>query len=476
MKVLQRRMCWIPALAVSFALAPALGAQTTKMPTTPRWGTGHVDVPSAAVLPHLALVGTASGFWVDIDNNLAVSEHGWISGTSGPFEEFYQDAAVALGLFNRIDLGVVLHSLNDGEAGGGSGTLAGAFGQLALLSPGAASSGLGFAVGLRTVTQPDYGSGGAHATGRLGFPDNTFRSYGPDHELNTQWTSYAVASAFLQGLDNAWLPMHDFTFSLGWGNGLFRSGASLPWYSFVDSNGWFGGATVHVGLGEHGLLNLSGDWNGFDLNLGAQLDLNWIRVGVHHLGVNYTEGVSVYRSPKLGVLASLALCPGGDSVLCRAQLIERPASDTIQLPAPPPDTIMVTREVAPPLPTGEPTDICLATGDAVTVQITQQGDTLVGPSRASLRELRQSGVGFAGDYAQGRAWFEGDEPLTFEQMSYQQSGDPVRLECPDIMRVGEYQGVALFARRDGERPYRQLYVPVRPGVWQMYENLRPTRG
>ena len=240
MKILRCRTRWIWAFVASFSLAAPLAAQTTKMPSTPRWGAGHVDVPSAAVLPHLAVVGTASGFWVDLDNNLAVSEQGWVSGTSGPFEEFYADASMALGLFNRVELGVVIQSLNDGDAGEGTGTLAGGFGQLALLSSGPTSSGLGLAVGLRAITQPDYGSGGMHATGRLGFPDQTFRSYGANHELNTQWTQYAVASAFLQGLENDWLPTHDFTFSLGWGNGLFRSGSSLPWYSFVDSDGWFG--------------------------------------------------------------------------------------------------------------------------------------------------------------------------------------------------------------------------------------------
>ena len=46
----------------------------------------------------------------------------------------------------------------------------------------------------------------------------------------------------------------------------------------------------------------------------------------------------------------------------------------------------------------------------------------------------------------------------------------------DIQKVGEYEGVPLFARRDARTPYQQLYVPVRPGVWQMYENLRATRG
>ena len=90
--------------------------------------------------------------------------------------------------------------------------------------------------------------------------------------------------------------------------------------------------------------------------------------------------------------------------------------------------------------------------------------------------LRQGGVAFVGDYAQGRSWFEQDQNLTFENMLYQKSGGELRLDCPDIMRVGEFMGVPLFAFRDASQPYQQLYVPVRPGVWQMYENLRRTRG
>ena len=284
-----------------------------------------------------------------------------------------------------------------------------------------------------------------------------------------------MLSAFLKGFEGSLLPDHDFTFSVGWGNGLYQDGDFLPWYSFVDSEGWFAGATLHLAMSERALLNISGDWNGFDLNLGAQVDINGLRVGAHYLGANYAEDVTVYRSPKFGVLASVALCPGGDSMLCRAQLIERPQADTIRLPAPPPDTITITREVAPPLPTGTPTEICLATGETITVQVTAQGDTLVGPSRVSMRQLRQGGVVlFAGEYAQGQNWFENDESITFEEANYQKSGGEIRLNCPDIMRVGEYEGVLLFARRDATRPYQQLYAPVRPGVWQMYESLRGT--
>ena len=112
-----------------------------------------------------------------------------------------------------------------------------------------------------------------------------------------------MLSAFLKGFEGSLLPDHDFTFSVGWGNGLYQDGDFLPWYSFVDSEGRFAGATLHLAMSERALLNISGDWNGFDLNLGAQVDINGLRVGAHYLGANYAEDVTVYRSPKFGVLA-----------------------------------------------------------------------------------------------------------------------------------------------------------------------------
>ncbi len=472
MRIVRSTSGWAAALVAVLAATGPLQAQNTKMPSTLRWGSGHVDVPSAGVLPHMAIVGTYSGFWVDIDDNPVIDGSGQVIGTSGPFEKFYSDAAVSFGLFDRVELGAVLHSMDDE----GSGTMAGGFGQVALLRPAADGSGIGIAAGIRYITSPAYDPDIEYGVTRLGVPDNALRRYYGPESMNTNWTEYAVASGFLGGFDSDWLPDHDFTFSVGWGNGLFQDGDFLPWYTFVDSEGWFGGATLHMALTDRAMLNLSGDWNGFDVNLGAQLDLSGIRLGAHYLGMNYMEGVTIYRSRKFGVLGSVALCPGGESMLCRAQLIERVRPDTIRLPAPPPDTIMLTREIAPPLPTGTAADICLATGETIQVLVTAQGDTLVGPARTSIRVLRQGGIVFAGDYAQGRAWFEGDQPITFEQMGYQKSGGEVRLTCADIMRVGEYQGVPLFARRDAARPYQQLFVPVRPGVWQMYENLRGTRG
>jgi hypothetical protein len=156
--------------------------------------------------------------------------------------------------------------------------------------------------------------------------------------------------------------------------------------------------------------------------------------------------------------------------------MERAAPDTVRLPAPPPDTVEIVREVERPLPDGTPANVCLATGENVQIRLTAQGDTLVGPDRTSIRELRP-GVVFAGAYADGRDWFENDESINFEDAQYDKSGDPVSLECPSIMRVGEHMGVPLFTMRNAERPFETLYVPVAPGVWQAYQTgLQRTRG
>lgn len=474
MRIVRSTARWLAVLLAAATLTAGVAeAQSTKMPSTLRWGSGYLDVPSASVLPHLAITVTGSGFWADVDRSLQVGPQGQVIGYGDPVDKFYSDATLAFGLFDRVELGAVLHSLDDD----GSGTIAGGFGRLALLRP--EDQGLGLAVGTRAVTDPDYDPDIEHAPNRLGIPDPRFRQgYGPGSEdVNTNWSHYVVASLMLRGFESDWMPEHDFTFSAGWGNGLFKDGDELSFYRFTDSNGWFTGAAAHLALSDNALLNIMSDWNGFDVNLGAQLDIGGLRLGAHYLGTNYLEDVSVYRSPKWGVLAGLALCPaGGDGFLCKAELIERPVPDTIRLPAPPPDTVVVTREVEPPLPTGSAASICLATGEAVQVLVTAQGDTLVGPSRTSIRELRQGGVVFAGDYAAGRDWFENNEDITFDERSYQKSGGTVRLECPDIMRVGEYQGVPLFVQDGAEQPYQTLYVPVSPGIWQPYENLRATRG
>lgn len=463
------------AALVPLLSASALQAQTTTMPSTLRFGSGLMDIPVASVLPHLAITGTFSGFFMKLDRALLLDDAGSPAGYGPGVDEFYSDGSVAIGLFDRVEVGTTIQSLGDAAAGG---NVWGLFGRVQLYRP--TSQGIGLAVGGRYVTAPDYGDGLDLQPSRLGFPDSRLRQQYPGfEEVKTDLSLYGVATAYVRGFDAGFLPKHDLTLSLGYGTGMFQKGDEYDFYRFADSEGWFMGSALHFGLGENSILTFMGEYNGFDVNLGTQLDLGGIRLGAQYLASNYGEPAggywSEYRKPKFGILASLAICPSGGGLLCKPKLMERPEPQMVQLPAPPPDTVRITREVERALPDGTPAMVCLSTGETVQVLVTAQGDTLVGPSRASISTLRP-GVVLAGTYAAGRDWFTNDQDVTFEKVRYSKSGNEVRLDCAQIARVGEHMGVPLFAMRNENRPFKTLYVPVRPGVWQAYQNLRGTRG
>ena len=212
-----------------------------------------------------------------------------------------------------------------------------------------------------------------------------------------------------------------------------------------ETDGWQGLVGLKLALGSSAALRVEGvmDWNDDD---------------TRNKAVQF--GLSLYRHPGREAAPAGTMAP--PRTITRVDTIRTVRVDTVR--------------AGPALPTGQASTMCLSTGEAVQVLVTAQNDTLVGASRTSIRVLRQGGAGFAGEYAQGRTWFEQDQSITFDRRSFQKSGDEVRLNCPDIMRVGEYQGVPLFVRRNATTPYQQLYVPVRPGVWQAYESLRGTRG
>ncbi len=430
--------------------------EKTKMPSTLRYGSGYLDVPSATVLPHLAITGTYSG---------------WVLNYAGAPEQdgnFFGDGSVAIGLGDWVEIGGTFQSFNDSNAGG---TMAGAFGKLALLRP--QRQGLGLAIGARYVSEPSFDDGLSTQPTRYGAPHQGLYDGAEGNDVSTALSPYVVATADVAGLDFG--PEHDYTFSIGYGTGAFRDGRQLDFYSNASSSGFFAGAGVHMGLGTNTLLNIMGEWNGFDVNVGAQLDFSGIRVGGFVLGSNYLEAQSIPRSAKWGFLVSAALCPAQGG-LCKPGLLEKASPDTVRLPAPPPDTVRMNVEVAPELPTGTPATLCLATGESASVMVTAQNDTLVGPNRVSVRTLRP-GVVFAGTYAEGMDFFESDEDIEFEDRGYSKSGGEVSQNCNSIMRVGEHMGVPLFADSGASSPFETMYVPVRPGVWQAYQTgLQSTRG
>jgi hypothetical protein len=438
-----------------------------------------MDIPVATVLPNMEITGTYSGFFVKLDRTVQTNSAGTAIGFGPSSSDYYQDGSVAIGLFDRAEVGATIQSLGNTANGG---NMWGVFGRLELVKP--KSQGVALAVGGRYVGGPNFGDGVNYEPNRLGIPDNRFKNTytGGVADVNTKLSLYGVASAHLRGFDAGFLPKNDWTLALGYGSGMFKDGSQLSFYDYASTKGWFFGSAVHLQTGDNSLLTLMGEYNGFDANVGAQLDVHGVRVGAQYLAVNYGKPAggyySPYRKPKFGILASLAICPGSGTAgfLCKPHLMERPQPKVVQLPAPPPDTVRITRQVTPPLPEGTPSSVCLATGENVQIRVSAQGDTLVGPERVTIGTLRP-GVVFTGTYADGTTWYQNDSAITFEKHSYSKSGNEVRLECGQIMRVGENEGVPLFVTRDANRPYQTIYVPVRPGVWQAYQTgLRRTRG
>lgn len=467
------RLLRLPAAATAaclglFALVQGTAGQTTKMPGTLRWGSGLLDVPVATVLPHLAVTGTYSGFGISVSERLVVTRSGDVIARGEPYEKWVSDGSIAFGLFDRAELGVSIQHYDDPAEGG---NLLGGFARLSLLP--SSVKGLDLAVGARYVTSPSFDPfEDDFRPNRFGYPDSRIVS-DVGREFNSNVSPYIVATAQTRGLDAGFLPEHDLSLTVGWGSGLFRAGRGLDFYQVAGSGGLFAGSAVHMDIGEDRLLNLMAEFNGFDLNAGAQVDLGGIRAGAFVLGLAYDKH-STFRSRKFGLTASVAFC--GAAGLCKPKLAERPGPDTVALPAPPPDTVVMERTVEAPLPTGTPATLCLATGSNVQVFVTARQDTLVGPSRASLDDLRP-GLDFAGDYAAGQDWFTEDESISLDDRDYSKSGETRQLNCANIVQVGEHEGVPVFAERSEERPYDMVYVPVRPGVWQGYEHgLQRTRG
>jgi hypothetical protein len=216
--------------------------------------------------------------------------------------------------------------------------------------------------------------------------------------------------------------------------------------------------------------------NGFDVNIGAQYDWAGLRVGAHYLATNHpwpsAGHDSEYQKPKFGLLASVAICPGERGFRCRPRRMRRVEPDTIFIPPPPPDTVRigVVGETGELLGGAEST-ICLSTGQNILIRVDAVGDTLVGSGAVPLDDLRP-GLDFAGSYAAGAFWYQDDQVIVFEGGDFGKSPDVFPMDCAQILRVGMYQGVPVFAVISARRPLDVIFVPVRPGVWHRYERGR----
>lgn len=133
------------------------------------------------------------------------------------------------------------------------------------------------------------------------------------------------------------------------------------------------------------------------------------------------------------------------------------------------DTVTIVHEVAPALPEGDTTTICLSNGMPAPVLLAANGDTLIGDARVSLKSVRPV-LTFAGSYAE--QW---PDTVRFEKRVYRLSGVVVKRECDELKHVGEHNGVPIFAEITAPQPLPAIVVPVRAGYFQNYRLPTPAR-
>ncbi len=460
-----RRLCYGIGV-VWCAVGGSLAAQTPTMPSTLRYGSGYVDVPASSVLGHMTVTGTLSGFWAGLDRRVLVGPDGSETGFGVGRDGVLLDGSIAIGVWDRVETGVSLQSFADGDDGG---DVWGLFGRVQLWEP--VDQGLGLAVGGRYVRGPTFADGLVRAPSRLGFADDrllrTFDRFGVDSDVSL----YAVGTAFVRGWDGGRLPTNDLSFTFGYGSGMFGAGGELDFYSGGHANGWFMGAGVHMTLSDRSLLTVMAEHNGFDVNVAAQADWDGFRAGVQYLALNHHEGpdgyASEYLKPKFGLTASVAICPYERMLRCRPTGMRRVEPDTVFIPPPPPDTVMVGRAEPEVVAVEGTSTICLSTGRNITVSFSESGDTLIGATRTPLAVLRPA-VDFAGSYAGRAFWYQDGEPIAFEGGEFRQSDESFEADCSQLLRVGVFEGVPIFAVLSASRPLQVVFVPVRPGLWHRY--------
>ena len=108
----------------------------------------------------------------------------------------------------------------------------------------------------------------------------------------------------------------------------------------------------------------------------------------------------------------------------------------------------------------------------MSIQVDAAGDTLVGIPPVPVGSLRPA-MTFAGSYAGSSFWYLDDEVIVFEGGDFQKSDDTFPIDCDQILRVGVFQGVPVFAVVSAQRPLDVIFIPIYPGVWQRYERDLP---
>lgn len=78
-------------------------------------------------------------------------------------------------------------------------------------------------------------------------------------------------------------------------------------------------------------------------------------------------------------------------------------------------------------------------------------------------------VSLIAGYGGAEPWFARNEPISFRGQRFNKVETERRIPSNVLARVGEYQGILLFADPKDQPPPEAVYVPVRPGcIFQAY--------
>jgi len=153
------------------------------------------------------------------------------------------------------------------------------------------------------------------------------------------------------------------------------------------------------------------------------------------------------------------------------------------LPPPPPVVVTPPPPVAPPAEVVPPAPVAPATQE-IQVCVVQDGNltNVTATFNPATNDTTVNGQPFGtaypmgAQYAANATWFINNEPVTFQGRRYVKYGLPRVLNVNEVTRVGEFQGVSVFAEAGQTRP-EVIYVPVRPGCeLQPYQTEVKTGG
>lgn len=284
---------WWSVLAAVLCLVPGTTRAQQIYPQTLYWGSGLIDIPVAWVSPLSGDFGLGfSGKTVkgsELSSGLGIGKG--VNSNFALYASFLQHAEVGVSVFSDApEWGFFGRALiiNEEDFRGRSGIV----GWIPSLAVGMENVGpynkidrfgLGYYLGPPTNTDPtrDHVADSLH------------------QNFSTGETVYGVAtkSFTLSELNKAW-PNVGLSFSLGYGNGLFKDDGGLgSAYSRHATGGVFGGVKMDFYPSPRTVLSLMAENNAWDYNMGAVLNWRGIQAGVYWTEIGAGSASDTVHTP-----------------------------------------------------------------------------------------------------------------------------------------------------------------------------------